>query len=219
MPTFKAGECARKVADLSSLGESRNAQAHRRASMVHITEDQTFDWAATIIGGKRPALRFPPDPIPLAPVAKAVYDALAAERAIWPAEERDSIRIEILLLAGRVQGLEAGVYHAAGDGFAVAIAGQQHQLTWLRSSYGNAPAVLLVCGDLDAALSAGGLGYRSLLQRAGLLGHAMWLSAQAAGLTGSMSGRPHSQATALARQICGGLHHLLTVTLGGTPND
>jgi hypothetical protein len=119
-----------------------------------------------------------------------------------------------LLLAGRVEELDAGFYLTGSKGFSPAALGSQQRLSWIRSGYGDAPVLLLVCGDLRAALSGGYLGYQALLNRAGLLGHAAWLSAAAVGLTGSISGRPHSQVTELARQLGSGFHHLVTVALG-----
>jgi hypothetical protein len=218
VPILNAGECAHKIADIRSIDASRNAHAHSLTAAVRVAHAVTIDWAATSRRDGRPSPRFHPGPVLLAQVAAVVHDALDAERAIWPAEERDSIRTEVLLLATRVEKLDAGFYGLDGDGFATAGPWDQHRLTWIQGSYGNAPALLLVCGDLGAALRAGGPGYRSLLQRAGLLGHAAWLSAQIAGLVCSISGRPHSQATAVAQQL-GGLCHLLTVALGGGLND
>jgi hypothetical protein len=214
MPVLNAGECAQKVADIAALGLSRSARARNLAPSCLIAGESTFDWVANAAPELRPTAVFSPEPVAFVQVTAIVRNAFAAGHAVWPTGGRASIRTEILLLAGRVQDLDAGFYLTDSNGFTPAALGSQHRLSSVRSSYGDAPLLLLVCGDLPAALRSDCLGYQALLRRAGLLGHAAWLSAAATGLSGSISGRPHSQVTAVARQLDDGLHHLLTVALG-----
>jgi hypothetical protein len=218
MPILKVGEYVRRMADASSLGASCYGPARRLTSTVHVADAVTLGRTAISRRGDRPPPQLRRGPVPLARVGAVIHDSLAAERAAWPSEERDLIRTEVLLLAGHVEDLGVGLYRPGRNEFAAVQSWEEHRLTWIRSSYGYAPALLLVYGDLGAALSAGRAGYRSLLQRAGLLGHAAWLSAKAAGLTGSISSRPHCQAAAVAQPSCG-LWHLLTVALGGGIHD
>jgi hypothetical protein len=219
MPVLNVGECAQKVADIAALGLSRSAPARSLVPLCRISGESTFDWVANEAPEPRPTTRFSPEPVALVQVTAVVRNALAAIHDMWPTGARAADPTEILLLAGRVQELDVGLYLTGSDGFTPVTPGSQHRLAWVRSSYGDAPVLLLVCGDLPAALSGDCYGYQALLHRAGLLGHALWLSAAATGLASSISGRPHSQVTAATRQLGDRLHHLLTVAVGRARPD
>jgi len=213
MPVLKVGECAQKVADSDAFDLSRSARACGLAPTYRVAGEEAFDWVANAATQPGPTMWSSEEPVALVQVTAVVRNALAAGHAMWPTGEHASIRMEILLLAGRVDELDAGFYLTGSGGFTTAL-GTEDRLSWVRSSYGDAPVLLLVCGDLRTALRADCRGYQALLHRAGLVGHAAWLSAAAIGLTASISGRPHSQVTVVARQFGDDLYHLLTVALG-----
>lgn len=185
------------------------------------TADTDNDYTAAAAGHDGPAdWAAPPqrDQILTSGQIRAVIVAsYAAYSRDWPATIHRGSELVILMAAYQVVRFRSGVYPVPfpgttplrplpGDGL----------LPRLRQQYADAPALLLVCGDVSAACeSTGSAGYGSLLVRAGALAQAAAMSAATTGLTASTYGRPcrhTSEATKAA--IGGNPRHLVTISLG-----
>jgi hypothetical protein len=156
---------------------------------------------------------FSAEPLPEACVRLAAAAARRAEAATWPTRSHGTAAFEILIAALNVEGLARGLYPAQGS-----IRLTDPDAGWLgslRGQYADAPALLLVCGDLNQACQAAGpSGYASMLVRAGTIGYGAWLWAVATDLAASVYGSPSHQVTSVARQLDANLRHLFTVALG-----
>jgi hypothetical protein len=156
---------------------------------------------------------FSTDPLPAARVQDAIVAALDAESAAWPARQHGTAAFAILVAAFNLDGLTRGLYPAHGSQRLA-----DADCAWLdtlRQQYADAPALLLICGDLNRACrSAGPAGYASMLVRAGSIGYAAWLWAVSAGLGASVYGSASHRVTGAARLLDVNLRHLFTVALG-----
>jgi len=159
---------------------------------------------------KRHAVRsFDCQDLPAEQLAQIMGTARDCYRAQWPAAGDD---LCLLLTTRSASGPGNGAVHSVDlsapprtDPVPV---GDCHELPQL---YADAPALLLVCGDLGGPAAAA---YPDLLVRAGALGHAIWLAGLAAGLDGCVFGRAHHRISQLAHQVRPGYRHLFTVALG-----
>jgi hypothetical protein len=156
---------------------------------------------------------FSADPLPAARVRSAADAARLAETVTWPARSHGAASFEVLVAAFNVGGLARGLYPAHGS-----IRLDAPDCEWLgslRGQYADAPALLLICGDLNQACRAAGPGgYASMLVRAGTIGCAAWLWAVSAGLAASVYGSASHRVSFAARQLNADLRHLFTVALG-----
>lgn len=166
-----------------------------------------------VLARRRSVRDFDAIPLPAAQLSAIIAAASDAEAAIWPARSHGAATFEILLAAFRVEGLVAGLYRACCR---YQLAGQDAAwLDSLRGRYADAPALLLICGNLNQACSsAGSAGYPAMLVRAGTMGYAAWLRTVSAGLAASVYGGPSHEVTAAARLIDENLRHLFTVAVG-----
>ena len=163
--------------------------------------------------GRHSVRQFSPEPLSAARVRAAAAAARDAESVTWPARSHGAAGFEILVAAFNCAGLDPGLYPAHGrQGLADPRSGW---LDSLRRQYADAPALLLICGDLNQACRAvGPAGYPSMLVRAGTIGHGAWLWAVSAGLAASVYGSTSHHVSAAARQLDVNLRHLFTVALG-----
>jgi hypothetical protein len=213
MPLLTEGEPARRVAELLM---QRGAAATASAESV----GNPADGVCWLGGPLREALTrrrsvrdFAADPLPCGHLRAIIADARAATAATWPGTRHGDTALTVMVAADRVTGLAEGV-HAAGPGQWLPLAKPGRALLGsLAVEYADAPALLLVCGDL-AQISRVGGGYGDLLVRAGTLGYAAWLRAISLGLGGSIYGGTSPQVTAVARQAGAGLQHVFTVAIG-----
>lgn len=171
--------------------------------------------------GGQPATRFRDDPLSIGQIRATLTSAYADQQAHWPPAVHHDLGLSMLLAAFRVATLSPDVYPAGPPGTGRFAAVPATGLLTALRQHGNAPALLLVCGDLDAACRAGGeSGYGSLLVRAGAMAHAAWLAAVGAGLAGHTCGRATRLGCEAARQAFGtGSRHLVTVAIGMAATD
>jgi nitroreductase len=164
---------------------------------------------------RRSVREFSADPLPVSRVRAAIAAARDAEAAAWPARSHGAVTFEILVAAFRVDGLPRGLF-AIRDSCPAELAGPQSiWLDSLRGQYADAPALLLICADLNHACRvAGPAGYSSTLVRAGTIGYAAWLWAISAGLAGSVYGVASHEVTGAARRLDANYRHLFTVAFG-----
>ncbi|MCP2308245.1 nitroreductase family protein [Kitasatospora paracochleata] len=175
-----------------------------------------------VLEARRSVRSFDARPVAAAELSAVLARALTDHRAQWPDRPAD---LTVLLAAYRVEGLAAGWYAVGPDGGFGAVTGAP-DLPDPVEVYDGAPAVLVVGGDLAAAVRrADQAGYTDLLVRAGMLAHGCWLTAIAAGLGGCLRGRAQGPATAALHAAQPGGRHLLSLTLGhpvpvtGGPGD
>jgi hypothetical protein len=166
----------------------------------------------------RPARHFSRQPLSFAQVHTIVASAFAAHRRDWPPAVHGDPALVILLAAFGITELRWGMYGAVASGHDAFVAlPDTRLLPELRRQYGDAPALLHICGDLGSASQTSGSGYGALLVRAGALGQSAWLSAVSEGLAGATYGQASHRVTQAARLAGPGLRHLMTVAIGVPP--
>jgi nitroreductase len=164
---------------------------------------------------RRSVREFASGPLPVSQLQAAATAARNAEAATWPARSHGTSAFEILVAAFRVDGLPKGMFVIRDAGQTRLAGPGAARLDSLRGQYADAPALLLICADLNQACrAAGAAGYPSTLVRAGTMGYAAWLWAISAGLAGSVYGAPSHRVTEVARQLDTNLRHLFTVAIG-----
>jgi hypothetical protein len=175
---------------------------------------------------RRSVRAFGPDSVPSSLVRATVTAACEAEAATWPPRWHGAVTLAILVAAYRVDGMPRGLYATSTEPGGPALSADDAWLEALPALYADAPALLLICGDLAGACrEAGPAGYTSMLVRAGTIGYAAWLWALSAGLAGSVYAGPSHGVTHAAPQLDANLRHLFTVALGvpadqaGPPSD
>jgi len=148
-----------------------------------------------VLSARQAVRSYRPDPVPGDDLAALLRSARSADAAAWSA-------------AGPPGWAPAARFVTADD--------PPDLRSTLFRQYAAAPAILLVGGDVAAAVDAMGLaGYRHALLRASGFGYAAWLAAVALGLDGCVFGRASARANAAVREWFGGTHrHLFTVTIG-----
>jgi hypothetical protein len=171
--------------------------------------------------GGQPATRFRDDPLSLDQIRGTLTSAYADQQAHWPPAAHHDLGLAMLLVAFRVATLSPNVYAAGPPGTGMFAAVPVSGLLTALRQHDDAPALLLICGDLDAACRASGeSGYGSLLVRAGAMAHAAWLAAVGAGLAGHTCGRATRLGSEAAGQAFGsGSRHLVTVAIGMAATD
>lgn len=149
-----------------------------------------------------------------ADVLGAIGAAWDADEAVWPHGRHGDIGLVMLIAAFDVAGLAKGLYRADGASAELARLDSAY-LDLLGKQYADAPALLLICADLNKACrDAGHAGYPAALTRAGTAGYAAWLWSISAGLAGSVYGGASQHASAAGRQWNPSLRHLFTVAIG-----
>jgi hypothetical protein len=167
-----------------------------------------------VISARRSVRVFSRDPVPQTLLRSLLHSAACADAALWPhgtsgatpeAWVATNLSDPAIATLGRFDG--GRVVGAQPLGQLAAL---------LARRYAAAPALLLVCADIGAAVEAhGGAGYRQALLRASGFGYAAWLSAIAADLAGCPFGRASAEVTSLMRRRTGtARRHLFTVALG-----
>lgn len=135
---------------------------------------------------------YSPRPVEAAAVACILDAANEFDERMWPEEGRLAPRLQLLLLAQRVQGVGPGFYvHDPSRQLLIPIApisGEEvTKALFLQEEFSLAPAVFVVVGALSAALRAGGShAHRELLLRAGAAAHQGMLAALGMGLGGCL---------------------------------
>jgi nitroreductase len=152
--------------------------------------------------------------IPRTHVLGAIAAARDAEAAVWPRDTHSAITLDILIAAFGIDGLAKGLY-ATREANTELLSSDTACLDVLRKQYGDAPALLLMCADLNQACrEAGPAGYPDTLIRAGTAGYAAWLWSISVGLAGCIHGSASQDANGIARRRDANLRHLFTVALG-----
>ena len=110
----------------------------------------------------------------------------------WPAERAAGVDLELYCAAWRVTGVDTGLYRYLPQQSALCRVaslpdGPQAEELVMQREFAQAPALLVITGNLAAALERhGSHGHRLLLSRAGAAGHAAWLTALRLDLVGTV---------------------------------
>jgi len=110
----------------------------------------------------------------------------------WPADRAAGVDLELYCAAWRVTGVDIGLYrYRPGRSELCRVSslpdGREAEDLVMQREFAEAPALLLITGNLAAAVARhGSHGHRLLLTRAGAAGHAAWLAALRLGLAGTV---------------------------------
>ena len=110
----------------------------------------------------------------------------------WPGERAAGVDLELYCAAWRVTGVDTGLYrYRPGRSELCRVAdlpdGREAEELVMQREFAEAPALLVITGNLAAAVARhGSHGHRLLLTRAGAAGHAAWLAALRLGLVGTV---------------------------------
>ncbi len=163
---------------------------------------------------RRSTRQFEAAAVPWSQVLGAITAAHCAGAAVWLPDRHGGIGLDFLLAAFDVAELNPGIYATDGAGTEL-LSSDRVLLDVLREQYLAAPALLLVCADLNQACrDAGPAGYPAALIRAGTAGYAAWLWSISAGLVGCLLGGASHYASSVARLKNQNLRHLFTVAIG-----
>jgi nitroreductase len=184
--------------------------AGSRAPGRRVTDGLTDD----VLARRGSVREFATSMVPRGQILAAVAAAHDADAAVWPSGRHGAIDLEILIAASGIDGLARGLYAARETGTEL-LSPDPAELDTLRKQYTDAPALLLICANLNhACRAAGPAGYPAALVRAGAAGYAAWLWAISVGLAGCVYGGASHEASGAARQRDVNLRHLFTVALG-----
>jgi hypothetical protein len=123
------------------------------------------------------------------PVSAADLHAVCAQaRAAGGHDRPGGAGVEVYAVVTRVDGIDAGVYRYVPTGH-LGRAGELGRAAlreiFLQEEFSRAPVVLLLVGDLAAAIDArGSHGYRLLMTRAGAASQEAWIAAEQRALVG-----------------------------------
>jgi nitroreductase family protein len=110
----------------------------------------------------------------------------------WAADRAAGVDLELYCAAWRVTGVDTGLYrYRPGRSELCRVAdlpdGREAEELVMQREFAEAPALLVITGNLAAAVARhGSHGHRLLLTRAGAAGHAAWLAALRLGLVGTV---------------------------------
>lgn len=162
-----------------------------RTPLPEPESDELRPWSDVL--SARTSLRYFEDrPISTADVAAVLHAAVCGDRAAYPAEVEAGLGLQLLAATRAVDGIAPALHVLVPDGRALQrIAdlpqGDAAADLVLQREFADAALTVLVIGDLEAACARhGDHGHRSLLIRAGAAAHAVWLTAIARGLGGSV---------------------------------
>ncbi|WP_405442164.1 nitroreductase family protein [Streptomyces avidinii] len=165
-----------------------------------------------VLEARRSLRSFDARRVAAAELSTVLARAFTTHRAQWP--ERPAVDLTVLLAAYRVEALAPGWYEVGPDGAFREVA-DAPELPDAAGTFDDAPAVLLIGGDLAGAVGrAGHAGYADLLVRGAALAHTCWLTAIGAGFGGCPRGRAEAVATTAFHTLRPGGRHLLSLTLG-----
>jgi nitroreductase len=160
------------------------------------------------------------DPVPVAVLTTMARAARAVDADTWGDEQRSGIVIRTVVIANRVTGLVPGAHELGDDGWR-ALDGTPPDRERLvhQPDLRSAAGLLLLVADLEAGGARWGPhGYRLQLVRAGMMGHAAWLQATAAGYGACALGRSDGDEVA---RLCAGddlrNRQLFAVAVGRRP--
>lgn len=145
-----------------------------------------------VLAQRKSVRRFGRDSVTLGQVGTMLHYACQGDAQDWPDRCRVSESLTFLVLAGRVDGLNPGVYRYQPQGHVLSLFGdlppaKERVELFVQSEFALGPLVLWIVGDLAAACSRdGAFGHRRLLLRAGIAGHRFWMAALGMGLSGSL---------------------------------
>jgi hypothetical protein len=163
---------------------------------------------------RRSARVFAASPVPRSHILGAIAAARDAEEAVWPPGKHGGIGLDVLIAAFNIDGLARGLY-STNEANPEPLSPDSACLDILRKQYADAPALLLMCADLNHAFrEAGPAGYPAALIRAGTAGYAAWLWSVSIGLAGCIYGSASHHASGAGRQRQANLRHLFTVAIG-----
>jgi nitroreductase len=140
---------------------------------------------------RRTAIRaYTDQPVALAQLAAILTGAEYQDRRNWASERAAGVELRLVCASWRVSGLDTGLYgfdSRALVRLADLPTGTDAEDIVLQREFASAPALVLVLGNLAAALRRhGSHGHRLLLNRAGAAAHAAWLAALSLGLDGTV---------------------------------
>jgi hypothetical protein len=173
-----------------------------------------------ILSRRRSLRAFSAEPATAAELSMIAEAGLAAERRQWPVGAHHSMGLTFVLAALNVADLAPGLYLSTTRG-PNAFSLIQHKPAWvpeLRQRYADAPAILMICGDVGSACRAMGKpGYGQILVRAAAAGYAAWLRAISLDMAGTVfGGTCHQVTTSLSQAGSPHLWHLFTLAIGIT---
>ncbi|MFI2458135.1 nitroreductase family protein [Streptomyces sp. NPDC019539] len=146
--------------------------------------------AVHALKARKSARVWKPEPLKGTLLSRALRYAAEQDTAMWAPAFREIPSPTAAVLAQRIQGLPEGYYHyTLGHGEFLAqpqILPRMEELV-LQLEFGQAPVIILILGDMSAALSSHGpVGHRHLLTRSAAYAHAIWLSALSDGAAGTV---------------------------------
>jgi SagB-type dehydrogenase family enzyme len=145
---------------------------------------------ATVLRSRTSVRNYSDETVPLEAVAAILMAAARVDSRNWHAQQTEGIRLSLLLVAWRLDGLAAGTYIYADDSHELLLVGpalpqSEAQELVLQQEFARAAALLIILGDMAEAIEReGSHGYRQLLLRAGAAAHSADLAAMSVGLAG-----------------------------------
>lgn len=142
---------------------------------------------------ERSAIReYPPTPLSQADLSALFAAADRMDARGWAADRAAGVDLELYCAAWRVTGVSTGLYRYLPERSELCRVanlpdGRDAEELVMQREFADAPALLVITGNLAAALARhGSHGHRLLLTRAGAAGHAAWLAALRLGLGGTV---------------------------------
>lgn len=184
-----------QVEDAAALGTELPLPLHwpdgPRTPLPTPEPEELRPWSDVL--AERTSLRYFEDrPITAADLSSLLHAAVGSDREAYPAEVEAGLGLQLLAATRAVDGIAPALHVLVDDGQALQrIAdlpqGDAAADLVLQREFADAALTVLVVGDLEAACARhGDHGHRSLLIRAGAAAHAVWLTAIARGLGGSV---------------------------------
>lgn len=147
---------------------------------------------ADVLPGRSSAHDYAPTALSGAQVSAVFAAADRMDARGWAAERAAGVDLELYCAAWRVSGVDTALYRYLPQRSALCRVaslpdGPQAEELVLQREFAQAPALLVITGNLAAALTRhGSHGHRLLLTRAGAAGHAAWLAALRLDLVGTV---------------------------------
>jgi hypothetical protein len=168
-----------------------------------------------VLGARKSVESFAATPIERSVLDGTVNAARTALARACPAGPADHQAFQLLIAAFRVRGMAPGLYSWRPLLTEQLLTDDPDWLASARANYVDAPVLVFICADLNAACRRSGpTGYAAELVRAGAFGYAIWLHAISAGVGGHLYGAAWQRVTTAARLVSADLRHVFTVALG-----